>query len=87
MGGLCPGKGLGIGVVVGDVVVDGGRELGHTLEDTARRIRSTVIFPNQRSTRLSHEEIDDALRTTGVDPERPSRRDLWPFWIRRTAAC
>ena len=35
MGGLCPGKGLGIGVVVGDVVVDGGRELGHTFEDTA----------------------------------------------------
>ena len=35
MGGLCPGKGLGIGVVMGDVVVDGGRELGDTFEDTA----------------------------------------------------
>ena len=35
MGGLCPGQGLGIGVVVGDVVVDGGREFGHTFEDTA----------------------------------------------------
>ena len=35
MGGLCPDKGLGIGVVMGDVVVDGGLELGHTFEDTA----------------------------------------------------
>ena len=35
MGGLCPGKRLGIGVVVGNVVIDGGRELGHTFEDTA----------------------------------------------------
>src|SRR6201982_2224655 len=35
MGGLCPGKGLGIGVVMRNVVVDGGRELGHTSEDTA----------------------------------------------------
>ena len=35
MGGLCPGKGLGIGLVVGNVVVDGGRELCHTFEDTA----------------------------------------------------
>ena len=35
MGGLCPGKGLGISVVVRNVVVDGGRELGHTFEDTA----------------------------------------------------
>ena len=35
MGGLCPGKGLGIGVVVGNVVVDGGGEFGHTFEDTA----------------------------------------------------
>src|SRR5580693_5028861 len=23
--------------------------------------------------------IDDALRAAGVDPERPSHRDLWPF--------
>ena len=35
MGGLCPGKGLGIGVVMRDVVVDGGCEFGHTFEDTA----------------------------------------------------
>ena len=35
MGGLCPGKGLGIGVVMRNVVVDGGRQLGHTFEDTA----------------------------------------------------
>ena len=35
MGGLCPGKGLGMGVVVGNVVVDGGGEFGHTFEDTA----------------------------------------------------
>ena len=35
MGGLCPDKGLGVGVVVGNVVVDGGGELGHTFEDTA----------------------------------------------------
>ena len=35
MGGLCPGKGLGVGVVVLDIVVDGGGELGHTFEDTA----------------------------------------------------
>ena len=35
MGGLCPDKGLGMGVVVLDVVVDGGGELGHTFEDTA----------------------------------------------------
>src|SRR5262249_54027146 len=34
MGGLCPDKGLGVGVVVRDVVVDGGGELGHTFEDT-----------------------------------------------------
>jgi SAM-dependent methyltransferase len=25
------------------------------------------------------QRIDDALRATGVDPERPSHRDLWPF--------
>jgi SAM-dependent methyltransferase len=25
------------------------------------------------------QRIDDALRTAGVDPERPSHRDLWPF--------
>ena len=35
MGGLCPDKGLGMGVVVRNVVVDGGGELGHTLEGTA----------------------------------------------------
>ena len=35
MGGLCPYKGLGMGVVVRNVVVDGGGELGHTFEDTA----------------------------------------------------
>ena len=35
MGGLCPGKGLGIGVVMRNVVVDGGGEFGHTFEDTA----------------------------------------------------
>ena len=25
------------------------------------------------------QRIDDALRTAGVDPERPNHRDLWPF--------
>ena len=35
MGGLCPDKGLGMGVVVRNVVADGGCELGHTFEDTA----------------------------------------------------
>src|ERR1700757_5525429 len=25
------------------------------------------------------QRIDDALRAVGVDPERPSHRDLWPF--------
>ena len=35
MGGLCPDKGLGMGVVVRNVVVDGGGELGHTFEDAA----------------------------------------------------
>ena len=35
MGGLCPDKGLGIGVVVRNVVVDGGSELGHAFEDAA----------------------------------------------------
>src|SRR6516225_387077 len=35
MGRLCPDKGLGMGVVVLDIVVDGGGELGHTFEDTA----------------------------------------------------
>ena len=35
MGGLCPYKGLGMGVVVRNVVVDDGGELGHTFEDTA----------------------------------------------------
>ena len=35
MGGLCPYKGLGMGVVVRNVVADGGCELGHTFEDTA----------------------------------------------------
>ena len=35
MGGLCPDKGLGVGVVVRNVVVDGGGELGHAFEDTA----------------------------------------------------
>ena len=35
MGGLCPDKGLGVGVVVLDIVVDGGGEVGHTFEDAA----------------------------------------------------
>ena len=35
MGGLCPDKGLGVGVVVGNVVVDGGGEFGDTFEDPA----------------------------------------------------
>ena len=35
MRGLCPDKGLGMGVVVRNVVVDGGGELGHTFEDPA----------------------------------------------------
>jgi hypothetical protein len=52
---LCPDKGLGMGVVVRNVVVDGGGELGQLLK-TPRRIRSAVIFPNQRSTRWSHED-------------------------------
>jgi hypothetical protein len=25
------------------------------------------------------QRIDDALRAAGVDPERPSHRDLWSF--------
>ena len=25
------------------------------------------------------QRIDDELRAAGVDPERPSHRDLWPF--------
>src|SRR5215510_10461689 len=25
------------------------------------------------------QRIDDALRAAGVDPERPSHRDLWPY--------
>ena len=25
------------------------------------------------------QRVDDALRAAGVDPERPSHRDLWPF--------
>ena len=25
------------------------------------------------------QRIDDALRAAGVDPEKPSHRDLWPF--------
>jgi hypothetical protein len=35
MGGLCPDKGFGMGIVVRNVVVDGGGEFGHTFEDTA----------------------------------------------------
>jgi hypothetical protein len=35
MGGLCPDKGLGVVVVVRNVVVDGGGEVGHTFEDKA----------------------------------------------------
>ena len=35
MGGLCPDKRLGMDVVVANVVVDGGGEVGHTFEDTA----------------------------------------------------
>ena len=35
MGRLCPDKGLGMSVVVRNVVVDGGGEFGHTFEDTA----------------------------------------------------
>ena len=35
MGGLCPDKGLGMGVVVRNVVVDGDGEFGDTFEDTA----------------------------------------------------
>jgi ubiquinone/menaquinone biosynthesis C-methylase UbiE len=25
------------------------------------------------------QRVDDALRAVGIDPERPSHRDLWPF--------
>ena len=25
------------------------------------------------------QRIDEALRAAGIDPERPSHRDLWPF--------
>src|ERR1700747_1729918 len=25
------------------------------------------------------QRIDDALRAAGIDPERPTHRDLWPF--------
>jgi hypothetical protein len=35
MGRLCPDKGIGMSVVVRNVVVDGGGEFGHTFEDTA----------------------------------------------------
>ena len=35
MGGPCPDKGLWMGIVVGNVVVDGSGELGDTFEDTA----------------------------------------------------
>jgi hypothetical protein len=45
MGGLGPDKGLGVGVVVRNVVADGGGELGHTFEDTATNTLG-VIFPN-----------------------------------------
>ena len=48
MGGLCPDKGLGMGVVVRNVVVDG-------VEDTATNAVGGY-FSNQRSTRLSHED-------------------------------
>src|ERR1700747_3188787 len=44
-----------------------------TLLKTPRRIRSAVIFPNQRSTRLSHE--DEVEVKAGV-PDKPSL-DPW----------
>ena len=44
-----------MGVVVLDIVVDGGGDVGHTFEDTATETLG-IIFPNQRSTRLSHED-------------------------------
>ena len=53
MGGLCPYKGLGMGVVVRNVVVDGRGDFGHTFEDTATNSLG-ADFSNQRSTRLSH---------------------------------
>jgi hypothetical protein len=42
MGGPCPDKGLGIGVVVRNVVVDGSGEFGHTPEDTAMSTARTA---------------------------------------------
>jgi hypothetical protein len=45
MGGLCPDKGLGVGVVVLDMVVDGGGEVGHTFEDTATNTLGGSLRP------------------------------------------
>ena len=44
MGGLCPDKGLGVGVVVRNVVVDGGGELGQTFEDPATNAVGGYFF-------------------------------------------
>src|SRR5215831_12856069 len=44
-------------------------------EHDRRRSDSSALL--RRSAVL--QRIEDALRAAGVDPERPSHRDLWPF--------
>src|ERR1700746_3391236 len=76
MGGLCPDKGIGMGVVVSNVVVDGGGELGHTFEDTATNAVggyfSEPTFNKIESRRRSRNKME----VKGGIPEKPSL-DPW----------
>ena len=90
MGGLCPDKGLGLGVVVRNVVVDGGGELGHAFEDTATNAVGgyfteptfNKIEPRRRS--------GNKMQLKAGMPDKPSL-DPWmlvrPHNYRRCSEC
>ena len=54
-GGLGPDEGLGIGIMVFQVLHDGAPEFGDALEGAPRRMRFCVISAKKRSTMFSQE--------------------------------
>ena len=54
LGGFNPDKGFGIGIVFGQVGVNGSLQIGNRVEDAAR-MRWRVILEKKFSTPLSHE--------------------------------
>ena len=82
MGRLCPDKGLGVGVVVLDIVVDGGGELGHTFEDTATNAVDGYFSEPTFNKIEPRRRRGDKMQVKAGMPDKPSL-DPWMLVVIR----